>query len=659
MTLDITERRAFAGGTPFGEAGPYEILKGRYHGAVDPNAPGQAAITDIAFAPAGPDGLVRYATDVFILKPLDPARGNRRLFFDWDNRGNKRALQFFNDAVHSNTPATPAHAGNGFLMRRGYSIVFAAWQGDLLAGDGRMVLDLPVAHENGAPIRGRVRTEIIGRPNCDTMPLSGWPSTRSHPAVSLDTTKASLTRRRYPGSPAETLHPTAWCFARTQGGVGQDAQGAERALVPCRESIHLPGGFQPGWIYELIYEAEAPLVLGLGHAAIRDLVSHLRHDPSSPLPGIERAYGWGRSQTGRAIRDFIYHGFNADSAGRKVFDGLLPHVAGAGRLNTARFANLTDAAGQQYEVHLNPADRFPFAYAQTTDHITGQTDAILKRPATDPLVIHTQTSTEYWQRRGSLVHTDTRGRDLPIPANVRVFHWSSSQHNSDPLSGPPPFGVCQNRLNIVATSALFRAMLDAMDRWSTDGTTPPDSRIPNVADATLVTTEQWRRQFPAIPGLALPREPSDLPAIDWGPGLARGILREPPRIDASQHYAVLVPAVDSDGNDIAGVRAPMVAAPLATYTGWNLRARGFGHGAMHEFSGSTIPFADSAEERAMTGDPRPAIAERYPDRDAYVAAISAAAAALSQARLLLAEDVTRAEAAAANWHAPRHDVKLP
>jgi hypothetical protein len=659
MQLDITERRAFAGSTAFGEAGAYEVLAGRARFAVDPAAPGQRPITDIALAPTGADGLVHFATDVFILKPADMARGNRRLFFDWGNRGNKRAIQYFNDAVHSNDPSTLAHAGNGFLFRRGYSVVFGAWQGDLLPGDGRMLLDLPVAHENGAPVRGRVRSEIIGRAGVATMPLSGWASTRSHPAVSLDTSKATLTRRRYPGSEREHLHPSAWRFARTEGGTGLEATGSETALVPSRENIHLPGGFQPGWIYELIYEGEAPLVLGLGHAAVRDLVSFLRHDPASPLPGIQRAYGWGRSQTGRAIRDFIHHGFNADAQGRRVFDGLMPHVAGAGRLNTTRFANLTVAAGQQYEDHHNPADSFPFAYAPSTDHVTGRSGAILARPETDPLVIHTQTATEYWQRRGSLAHTDSQGRDLPIPPGVRLYLWSGSQHAADPRMGAPARGVCQNLMNVVATSALFRAMLDALDRWATDGTAPPDSRIPTVADGTLVTMDAWRRQFPAIPGVALPREPSDLPAIDWGPDSDRGILREPPRVDATRHYAILVPSVDSDGNEIAGVRAPMVAAPLATYAGWNLRARGHGHGAMHEFTGSTIPFADTQEERAMTGDPRPAVAERYPDRDAYVAAITAAASALCRAGLLLAEDVPRAEAAAANWHAPRHEVRLP
>jgi hypothetical protein len=255
------------------------------------------------------------------------------------------------------------------------------------------------------------------------------------------------------------------------------------------------------------------------------------------------------------------------------------------------------------------------------------------------------------------VHTDPTGRDLPIPANVRLFHWSSTQHNIDLPDTTDP--AIRNRLNVVATTALARAMLDAMDRWATDGTPPPESRIPTVADGTLVPYDTWRRQFPAIPGAAIPREPSDLPHIDYGPQAAQGILREPPAIDTSRHHAVLVPAVDRDGNELAGVRAPMVAAPLATYTGWNLRTRGHGHGAMHQFSGSTIPFADSAEERTVTNDPRPAIAERYPDRDGYVAAITAAASALCREGLMLAEDVPRAEAAAANWHAPRHDVKLP
>jgi hypothetical protein len=323
-----------------------------------------------------------------------------------------------------------------------------------------------------------------------------------------------------------------------------------------------------------------------------------------------------------------------------------------------RFANADVSGGQQYEDHFNPADTFPFSYAETTDHLTGRRDAILKRPETDPLVIHTQTATEYWQRRGSLAHTDTRGNDLPQPAGVRIYMWASSQHFADPLPKKPERGVCQNYLNPVATSMLFRAMIDAMDRWATTGAPPPDSRIPRRADGSLVEAEEWRNQFGAIPGAATPRAPSALPLLDYGPEAERGVLREPPAIVPGAGYTILVPAVDEDGNDRAGVRAPMVAAPLGTYCGWNLQSRGFAHGAMHEFSGSYIPLPETQEERRATGDPRRSILERYPDAAAYVRAITAAARELVEAGLMLEEDVERAAAAAADWGRPRHDVRL-
>ncbi len=662
VELSVAERFPFADGHQFGVAGAYERVVGRAHFAVDPHAPAQRDITDIDKAPIDSEGLVRFAGDFSLLKPVDPERGNRRIFFDYGNRGNKRILQFFNDAPASNDPRSLAHAGNGFLMRRGYTVVWLAWQGDLLPGNGRMLLDLPVARERHGPITGPVRVEYIAnRPGITTFPLSGHASTRSHPTVSLDQREARLTRRRYPdderiGVPAET-----WRFARVEGGMGLDNQGAEQAIIPADTHIHIPAGFEPGWIYELVYTGRDPLVLGLGHAAVRDFVSFLRYEggDAAGLGTIEKAYAWGRSQTGRCIRDFVYRGFNAEAAGRKVFDGVLPHVAGAGRkwLNQ-RFANAVVSGGQQYEDHFNPADTFPFSYAETTDHLTGRRDAILKRPETDPLVIHTQTATEYWQRRGSLVHTGTRGNDLPQPANVRVYFWASSQHFADPTPPPLERGIRQNFLNTVATSMLFRAVINAMDRWATEGIAPPESRIPRRSDGSLVTYEQWRRQFPAIPGLGVPHEPNSLRLLDFGPEFERGILKEPPDIAPGEGYSVLVPAVDADGNDIAGVRAPMVQAPLGTYCGWNLRARGFGHGAMHEFSGSYIPLPEAPEERRMTGDPRRSILERYPNAQAYVAAITAAARRLVEEGLMLEEDVERAAAAAADWGRPRHDIRL-
>jgi hypothetical protein len=325
----------------------------------------------------------------------------------------------------------------------------------------------------------------------------------------------------------------------------------------------------------------------------------------------------------------------------------------------ARFSILTASAGQQFEDHHSAADRFPFSYALSTDHLTGRSGAILTRPDTDPLVMHSQTATEYWQRRGSLVHTDTEGRDLPQPDGVRIYAWASSQHSADPNLRVATRGRCQSVLNIVATSMLFRAMLDAMDRWATTGEAPPDSRIPTRADGTLVDLATWQTQFPAIPGIATPRALNALPLLDFGPAIDEGLVtREPPEIVSPDGYAVLVPAVDADGNEVAGIRAPMVAAPLATYAGWNIRARGYGHGGLYEFTGSTIPFPDTPEEAAATGDPRASVLERYGAPEGYVASIRAAAEALVADGLMLAEDVDRSTQAALDWGRPLQQVLL-
>ena len=666
LELRITEREPFADGHPFEGAGPYERLAGRAHFTTDPDAAAYTDVVDLESVPRNARGLVEYAADVCILKPVGP--GNRRLFFGYGNRGNKREIQFFNDAPASNNPRSLRDAGNGFLMRRGYAVVWAAWEGDLLPGDGRMLLDVPVARDETAPLTGLVRTEFIAdRPGISTFPLSGRATTRSYPAVSLDTSRARLTRRRYPRDSREPIASDRWAFARTEGGVGLDAQGAESALVESDTHIHVFDGFETGWIYELVYTARDPRPYGVGHAVVRDLVSFLRYDDAdrrgaaNPLAGaIDKAYAWGRSQTGRCIRDFVHRGYNADVQGRRVFDGVMPHVSGGGLMwMNHRFASVVTPAGQQYENHDNCADRFPFAYGPSVDHLTGREDAILKRPDTDPLVLHTQSATEYWQRRGSLVHTDTEGHDLEPPDDVRIYLWASSQHFADPNTRRPARGICRHYANVVQTSMLFRAMLDALDAWATHGTEPPASRIPRRAAGTLVAFETWRSQFPDIPGVMVPNGANNLPLYDFGPDFEDGLLaKEPPDLRHAGGYAILVPAVDFDGNDIAGVRAPMVEAPLGTCTGWNLRAREHGHGAMHEFTGSYIPFPDTDSEAAMTGDPRTSVVARYGNSGGYVDAVETAARRLVDERLMLEEDIERAVARARDWGRPLHDVRL-
>lgn len=671
FALSIDERTVFADGQSFADAGPYERLTGRVRFQADPVAGRHPRVTDLDKAPRNSQGLVEYAADFCLLKPIEFARGNRRVFFDYGNRGNKRALQFFNDAPGSNSPVTREHAGNGFLMRRGYTIAWLGWQGDLLPGEGRLRLEAPVATDGGRPIAGTVRAEyIVNEPGVAVVPLSGLAPARSYPTVDLDTRKARLTRRLYADSRREEIPHDAWSFAQVEESPGVDGLGRDRAVVPSDRHLFLHDGFETGWIYELIYKARDPLVLGLGHLAVRDFVSFLKHEDRdsegalNPLrvggARAEKAYAWGRSQTGRCIRDFVYLGFNADAAGRRVFDGVLPHVAGAGKMwMNHRFASITVLPGQEYENHYTPVDRFPFSYAWSTDHLTGREDAILKCPETDPLVIHTDSSSEYWHRRASLVHTDTSGRDLPLPETVRIYCWAGSQHYASPLLARPERGIAVNLHNTVATSMFFRANLDALDRWATDGTPPPPSRVPTRREGTLVPIEEWRARFPAIPGIALPRGPSRLERLDFGPDIDQGLTEEPPRIVGEDEYPVLVPTGDADGNDRAGVRAPMVDAPLGTYVGWNLRRPELGHGAMVGITGSYIPFANTADERLQTGDPRPAILERYRDAEHYAREIRKAAEALVGQGFMLEEDVERAVADAARWGGGRHAVRLP
>jgi hypothetical protein len=655
LVLDLSERHPFAGGHAFGTAGDYVRLAGRLRLAVDPDAPARPGIVDLDRAPRNRDGLVECAADVMILAPRDLGRGNRRLFFDFGNRANKRALQFFNDAPHTNTPATLADAGNGFLMRRGYTIVWAAWQGDILPGEGRLTLDVPVATDGGRPITGLVRTEFqADRPGIRSFPLSSHVSARGYPAVSLDTRQATFSRRQYTRDPRIPIPPEAWQFARLEKG---DAGGW--AVVPSDGHVYLPAGFEPGWIYELCYVARDPRVLGLGYAVVRDLISFLKYGErdaaGQPNPlrqsgiGMEKAYGWGRSQTGRLMREFLYRGWNADGQGRRVFDGVFDHVAGAGRMwLNHRFAQPIRNGGQQQEEHYNYSDRFPFAYGPCTDRLTGRTDALLTRPGTDPLVIHTQSSSEYWQRRGSLVHTDTEGRDLAPPDGVRVYLWAGSQHFADPRVATPAKGIAEQPSNVAWTSPLFRVLLDHLDRWVTDGVPPPPSRIPTRADGTLLTVEEWRARFPRLPGVVTPVEPNRLPRYDYGPDAERGFITgEPPGAPPDgAEYPVLVPAVDADGNEVAGIRLPHLAAPLATYTGWSIRARGFSPGVLADLQGSYLPFPWTRAERAATGDPRPAVEERYADADDYVRATAEAVKRLVAEGFLLEEDAERFVAAA-------------
>ncbi|MFQ5873003.1 MAG: alpha/beta hydrolase domain-containing protein, partial [Dehalococcoidia bacterium] len=657
IRIRIEGREPFAGGTSFGDTGPYERLWGQVDFAVYPDAPTYQTVVDLGYAPRNFEGLVEFSTDFYLLKPADLARGNRRLIYEVNNRGTKLLLQFLNDTVPDERPRSLEHAGNGFLMRRGYTIVWSGWQGDILPVDDRMTMKLPIASRNGDPITGVVRTEFapadvftgVAGPKFSPekqgilcAPLSGNSYTASYEAVSLDTSLATFTYREYETDPRIPISPGEWQFAKL------DENGKP---VPSPFHCYLPAGFKPGWVYELIYTAKNPLVLGLGFTGVRDLISFLlRADVdddghTNPLQedgvSIERAYGWGCSQSGRFLREFVYRGFNEDLQGRQVFQGISPFVSGGGRVTlNYRFAQPGRYPRQHYD-HLYPSDQFPFAYPVITDPLIGRTDGILRRPDTDPFVIHTQSSSEYWQRRGSLVHTDTLGNDLQDHQKARVYLFSSTEHSADPLTGPQ-YGPYQHPTNPLNVTSLLRAMQDNLDQWVTNGTPPPDSRVPTRTDETSVPAAVAKTRFPSIPGVAHPSEANRLYVQDYGPDFDAGIVStEPPVEYHDKEYAVLVPQVDSDGNEVPGIRGPNLEVPLATYTGWNFRPKGEAEQAMASIFGSYLPFPKTRQQRQSLGDPRPSVEERYRSRAHYVRLIALAAQELVEQRLLLEEDADR------------------
>lgn len=661
VSLEWHVREPFAGGKSFGDTGPYERLIGVARFAVDPSREANKRIVDLDRAPRNARGLVEFASDVFILKPVDPARGNGAILYDVNNRGNKLALGFFDDAPASNDPSTLEHAGNGFLLRRGYTVVWCGWIGELLPGNNRMLLQPPVATDKGKPITGVVRYEMVSDRAADTLPLSRREGHGSHAPTRKGEKEGVLTWRMRETDKRIVIPREQWTLERLL--VPLVKQGVQGTLGHHR--IRLAGGFRAGYLYELVCESQGPIVQGTGFAAVRDLVSFLHHDRSKRNPlltgkksAINRAHAFGVSQSGRFLRHLLYQGFNLDEQGRKVFDGLMPHVAGGGLgFFNHRFAQPTRHNGQ-HEEHLYPNDIFPFTYGLGDDDFAledgslrrrGKPDGILSLlqthgdPKRLPKVIHTQSAAEYWHRSGSLVHTDTLGRvDAEIPSNVRIHAFGGTQHG--PAAWPPGRGVADNLLNPANYRPQLRALLDALDDWVREGKEPPPSVYPRIADGTLVDWKQKATGFPSLPGVRYPEVIQQPSALDPGPDFrGKGILTlEPPRILG--HYRVLVPKSDADGNDLGTLLPLEVAVPVATYTGWNLRRAEVGAEAMlASLVGSYLPFPATEAERVRKGDPRTSLEKRYGTWEVYRKRWQARRDEMIEKRHLLAEDGKRLE----------------
>lgn len=627
-------------GMAFGPVGTYDKIRGTAIGALDPKDPKNAVITDIALAPVDANGLVEYNMDFYILKPSDLSKGNHKVFFELPNRGGKQYGPL-NLSAGGNDPTTAADAGTALLQYQGYTIVWGGWESTVSRANNSMGVTTPVAvNADGSVITGPVYEYL----ESDASTTGSFATT--YTTSTMDTTMATLTVKAHLTDAPTTIPSTGWTWTSP----------TTIALLPAGTN------FTAGSIYELVYTANNPWVAGIGLAAIRDLASFLRtattdvtSGTANPLAGdVQRMVSFGSSQPARTMNDFVWLGFNEDLNGKQVFDGVFNWVAGGdGVAINYRFeqSGMTERNRQQ---HFYPEGIFPFAYATITDPLTGKTDGRDSRCSvsnTCPKVMNVNSANEYWVKAGSMLHTDATANDLPDAVNFRTYLISGSQHGGPGAANS--LGVCQQFVNSTDQFPALRALFADLDEWI-DGTAPPDSKVPRREDNTAAFAQTTANSplgigvvpqadlgFPTIPGVLYTGLVTVHNVFNWGPQFDQGIISVVPPQATGKVYPNFVSKVDSDGNELAGIRLPPVAVPVATTAGWNLRSTALGGPDGCESSGTLIPFAPTAAARTLpTGmDPRPSLDERYGSHAAYAAAVESAATQLQNERFLLPIDV--------------------
>jgi hypothetical protein len=637
LVIDKTVSPAF-GGKSFGSVGPYETLAGTAYGELDPQAPSNAVITDIGLAPRNARGMVEYSMDVLIAKPVDMAHGNHTLLYDVVNRGRPSVPAM-------NIGGTASDVGDGFLEQQGYTLAYSGWEGDITSG---IRIKLPVARNpDGSDITGRVRSEYILNAPAAAVDVTASPA---YEATGTSNDGAVLTRRVRQGDARETIPADQWAFADC-------TKDKPFPGTPNDKRLCLAGGFDTDHIYELIYTAKNPTVAGIGLAATRDFITFLRDrqpaeaDLVNPLgDGVASAIIFGSSQSGRFVRSFIQLGFNEDEAHRRVADGAIPHKASNRGPFNVRFAQPTRLSGTQHTERDYPGQESPQSWDVSDDPLAGikagQLDRC-RRSDTCPKITATVTDTEYWQAMMALNTTDAKGQhDLAIPPEVRIYFFAGTQHGGgDPLAQPPSVAPklpanCQLPNNTNPFIPAQRALLVALRNWVVEGAEPPPSRFPLLQDGGLVPLDAIKIPYVPAQHFTLAGMATIRRHLDRGPGFdetdASGVMTEPPVQGAT--YAALMPAVDADGNDIAGLRDTSMEVPLGTYSGWNVRKAGFSEGDSCDLTGAFIPFFRTKAERLAAGDTRPSLEERYLTHGTYVGKVTAAANRLVDERFLLRAD---------------------
>ncbi|GHU05236.1 hypothetical protein FACS1894205_4850 [Alphaproteobacteria bacterium] len=642
--IEILERSPVEAGRSFGAVGAYERITGRLHYSLSPEEAANQPIIDLKLAPKNSEGKVEFSGDFVLLRPVKSEKANGALLYEVDNRGNVFLFNQFNNGPLSNDLTKPEALGDGWLLEQGYTLLWSGWNWDVVPGNNRHQIDLPIARNaDGSSLTGKVGYEFVVNAPAKSSSYLGILA-KGYPFADNAREGAELTVRDAPNGERTVVPRSEWRFARFEADK----------IIDDATSIYVEGGLAPGRLYELTYVAKDPKIVGLGLAAIRDALSFFRFEekdragslnplaePGSSLP--DRTEVFGISQSGRAIQTILIAGLHVDEKGRSVIDGAFVHVAGGGKGGfNIRFGQTTRHFSP-YEERLYSTDYFPFATVDQTDPVTGERGGILARAhqlKAVPKVIYTSSSTDYWARSASLLATDTEGKkDLGLDPNARLYLLAGGQHV---VYGAPTRGIYENCINPFDYRPQLRALQVSLDRWVAKKGVPPASAYPRIADGGLVTIKGYKNQFPKLPDLRLPNSYLQPDRFDYGPDFAKkGVIALWPPIPG-RPYGTLIPAPDRDGNDKSGIRSVAIELPLGSYLPWNLRNQAAGASEqLARLYGSFIPFAATEEVREANNDPRASLEKRYANVESYVARVQVVAKAQAEKGYLLESDIPR------------------
>ena len=628
LVIESTEE--ITNGHEFGTYGAYELIKGQIYFEFDPFHRANRRIVDIAFAPRNQAGMVEAWSDITILTPKDPEKRRGVALVEVSNRGGMFSIRYFN-RTNSVNPRTPEE-GLNLLMKQGLTVIWIGWQFDVPAEDGKFKLHVPtIKNLDSTDITGLVRSDWTLDEPATHLSL-GHRDQIGYRVYDEDDAVNQLTRRVGRNGAREIIDRDLWDFGTIdeQGQVQIDPQ-----------HIYLKGGFESGYVYELVYRAQQPVVVGLGLAAIRDVISYFKYDQRAPIK-VNQGIAVGVSQTGRFLRHFLYQNFNQDEQDRHSYDGFMIITAGAGRGSfNHRFAQ-PSRDGHRYSAFFYPTDLYPFTGASQFDPTTFKSEGLLSnlQAGTKPKIFYINTGYEYWGRAASLIHTTTDGtKDVqPLP-NERIYHLASGQHFVDAFPPKPDqalYGARGFKGNGLDFSVNYRALLIKLIQWVESDQQPPASSYPKLSNGTLIGLHD--SEFPEIPGLDYPKQHHTAYRLDYGDRWKKGIIDQQPPIILEEFHP-LVPATDSLGNELGGIRNIEITVPLATYTPWSLRVDKPGaQEELSDFRGSYVPLARNENEAKKLTDPRPSIKQLYSSKNNYLNRVREAAETLIEQGFLLPEE---------------------